>query len=288
MKSLVCLSLMRRRFYKLLLLYFFFFLIPSQAYNEESLVAEVGKEKITLKDYENRILLHEKSSSFQKKLQSLTPEGKKKILEEMIRDSLFYQDALNKGITLSEDTLKELELIKRRLLIKKYQEQIKKVSPVTEEELSEYYEKNKEEFMIPEKRKLTHIVVRTKAEAERLLSEIKNGKDFCDLAGEYNIDATKKKRGDLGWVKKGFMVKEFEEVAFRLDKGEISNVVKTKFGYHIIRVDDIKEEEQKRFEEVKPEIRKKIEELRLKEFEGHLREKYGVKVYEGYLRGGER
>jgi peptidyl-prolyl cis-trans isomerase C len=263
-----------------------FLRFAGKAYSEEKVVAEVGKEKITLKDYQEQVLQYEKSKSFQQKLQSLTPAGKKKILDGMVTDSLFYQAAMEKGLTLNEETLKEIELLKRRLLIRKYIEQALKEKPIEEAELRDYYEKNSERFVIPEKRKLSHIVVKTEQEAQKLLAEVKEGKDFGLLAEQNNTDATKKKKGDLGWVKKGAMVKEFEDAAFQLKKDEMSGIVKTRFGYHIIRMEDIKAQEQKKFEDVKADIRKKLEQQRIQELGSQLKDTYGVKVNEELIPGG--
>ena len=270
---------------KAVLLLTVFFCLSGPAYSQDQIVAEVGKEKITLKDYQEQVLQYEKSKSFQQKLQSLTPEGKKKILDGMVKDSLFYQAAMEKGLTLNEETLKEIELLKRRLLIRKYIEQALKEKPIEEAELRDYYEKNSERFVILEKRKLSHIVVKTEQEAQKLLAEVKEGKDFGLLAEQNNTDATKKKKGDLGWVKKGAMVKEFDDAAFQLKKGEMSGIVKTRFGYHIIRMENIREQEQKKFEDVKADIRKKLEQQKVQELESQLKDTYGVKVNEELIPG---
>jgi peptidyl-prolyl cis-trans isomerase C len=271
---------------KAVLLLTVFFCLSGPAYSQDQVVAEVGKEKITLKDYQEQVLQYERSKSFQQKLQSLTPEGKKKILDGMVKDSLFYQAAMEKGLTLNEETLKEIELLKRRLLIRKYIEQALKEKPVEEAELRDYYEKNSERFVIPEKRKISHIVVRTEQEAQKLLAEVKEGKDFGLLAEQNNTDATKKKKGDLGWVKKGIMVKEFDDAAFQLKKGEMSGIVKTRLGYHIIRIEDIKAQEQKNFEDVKADIRKKLEQQKVQDLGSQLKDTYGVKVNEEWILGG--
>lgn len=264
------------------------FCFSGVVYSEEQILAEVGDQKITLKDFQEMVLQYEKSKSFQGKLLALTPEGKKKILEEMIKNNLFYQAARDGGITLKEETEKEIELMRRQLLIRRYIEQELQKKPITDDDLKGYYDKHREEFTIPEQRKLTHVVVKMEQEAEKIAREIKAGKDFGSLAEQYNTDGTKKKKGDLGWVKKGVMVKEFENVAFQLKKGEISNIVKTKFGYHIIKVEDIKPQEQKKYEDVREEIRRKIRGERLKEIEEQLRDQYKVQINEELLSGGEK
>ena len=251
----------------------------------ENVVVEIGKYKITIDEFENELKRYGKSQSFRDKLDTLTEEGKKRVLENMIRENLFYIAGEEEGIKLSSEEEEQINRLKRYIIIRKYITEKLKEKPVTEEEMKDYYKKNKKEFVIPEKRKVSHIIVSDENKAKELLKKIKEGADFSQIAKENNIDGSKNRGGDLGWISKGYMIKEFEEVAFSLKKGEISDVIKTKFGYHIIKVEDIKPEEEKNFEEVKESIRKKIEEERIKQLEEDLKKKYNVKVnYEAILK----
>ena len=83
--------------------------------------------------------------------------------------------------------------------------------------------------------KASHILVKKHSEAVRILEEIKKGADFAELAKKYSMCPSGKKGGNLGFFQRGQMVKEFEQTAFSLRKGELSEVVKTQFGYHIIK-----------------------------------------------------
>lgn len=86
----------------------------------------------------------------------------------------------------------------------------------------------------------SHILVKTEAEAKAILEELKKGASFANLAGERSLCPSKRRGGDLGFFGRGKMVREFELAAFSMKKGEISPVVKTQFGYHVIRVTDTK------------------------------------------------
>ncbi|MBI4451113.1 peptidyl-prolyl cis-trans isomerase [Candidatus Woesearchaeota archaeon] len=85
----------------------------------------------------------------------------------------------------------------------------------------------------------SHILVKTEQEALNILFDLKRGAGFEDLAMKHSMCPSKKQGGSLGWFGRGMMVKEFENAAFSLKKGELSRPVKTQFGWHIIRADDV-------------------------------------------------
>jgi len=137
---------------------------------------------------------------------------------------------------------------------------------VTEKEILSFYEYNNEAYNQPKEVKARHILFKlgedalkeaedkVKKVAKEVLAKARQGGDFASLAEEYSEGPTKSKGGDLGYFKKGQMIPAFEEVAFKLKKGEISDLVRTQFGYHIIKVEDIKEAATKSLEEVRDEI----------------------------------
>ena len=89
--------------------------------------------------------------------------------------------------------------------------------------------------------KASHILVKTEEEAKKLLEEIKNGADFAKLASEHSMCPSGRDGGDLRFFGRGMMVKPFEDAAFALKKGEVSEPVETQFGWHLIKLTDIKE-----------------------------------------------
>ncbi|MCK9444833.1 MAG: peptidylprolyl isomerase [Tissierellaceae bacterium] len=129
---------------------------------------------------------------------------------------------------------------------------------ITDEEIEEYFDENRHEFIIQEQVKASHILVREENEANEIYSMIEDGEKFEDLAVEYSVDGSSIYGGDLGYFSRGEMVKEFEDTAFSLDIDEISRPIKSEFGYHIIKVFDKIEEKTPKLEDYKELIRDKI------------------------------
>nr|WP_308870983.1 peptidyl-prolyl cis-trans isomerase [Orenia metallireducens] len=137
------------------------------------------------------------------------------------------------------------------MLIQKLQQEVVDGVVITEEEVENYYEENKSKFKRPARVKARHILVTTddktdqeaKAKAKEVINKLKEGADFATLAKEYSEGPSAENGGDLGYFSKGQMVPAFEQAAFNLQVDEISEPVKTKFGYHIIKVEDKQEAE---------------------------------------------
>lgn len=141
---------------------------------------------------------------------------------------------------------------------------------VTEAEAKKFYEERAKQMATEEEVKAAHILVKSQEQANKIAQELIAGGDFAKLAAEHSIDpGSKDKGGELGFFGRGQMVKEFELVAFTMQKGETSQPVKTQFGYHIIRIDDRRKKDPPKFDDVKDEIlqrmaqQKKIEEAQL-------------------------
>ena len=147
---------------------------------------------------------------------------------------------------------------RQTLIFDKYRNKIMSETEITENDLRDYYNTHIDEYK-KEEIKASHILITTlndmgeqlteeetakkESDAQDILARIKQGEDFEALAKEYSDDkASASNGGDLGYFAKGVMVPEFEEAAFKLEKGQVSDVVKSSFGYHIIKVDDKREE----------------------------------------------
>ncbi len=161
---------------------------------------------------------------------------------------------------------------------------------VTEEELEEEYEKNKESFITPEQVKASHILItvtndmdvkekrKAKLEAEKILKEV-TPNNFKEMAKKYSQGPTSKAGGELGWFDKDSMVKEFADAAFTGVPGKIyGEIVETQFGYHVIYVEDKKEAGYMSLEDIKPSLEMEIlNDKRTKEYQNwieSLKEEY--------------
>ena len=138
---------------------------------------------------------------------------------------------------------------------------------VSPQDVQRYYDENEQQYSTPEQVRASHILLKTegkddaavKKQAEDLLAKIKAGADFAQLATKFSEDeASKAKGGDLDYFGKGQMVPEFDKVAFSLEPGQMSDVVKSQFGYHIIKVTDKKPASKRTLEEVRPQIEDQI------------------------------
>ncbi|WP_427339616.1 peptidylprolyl isomerase [Caloranaerobacter sp. DY30410] len=245
---------------------------------ESRVLATVNGKQITEKDVD--LLL--RNLGPQRAMQFYSEEGRKRLLDELINQELIYLDALESGLDSDEEFLAELEYMKQNLLkqfaVRKLLENIS----IEEEELVTFYSDNKEKFKKPETVRARHILVDTESEANKIIEEIKSGLNFEDAAKRYSKCPSKANGGDLGYFTRGKMVKEFENASFELEKGQMSEPVKTSFGYHIIEILDKKEEEISPFEAVKDQIKNQLiaakqNEVYFKKVE-ELRNIYEVKV----------
>jgi peptidyl-prolyl cis-trans isomerase C len=173
---------------------------------------------------------------------------------------------------------------------------------VSEADLKEFYTHNREQLGVPEQVKARHILVKVdpaasedekkqaKARAEAILAQAKAGEDFEKLARTYSDDQTSKtKGGDLGYFSPGRMVPEFEGAAFYTDPGQISDIVETKYGYHIIKVEDHIEARERSFEEMKEYIKEKLQQqlvmFKVQKYIAEAAAKAGMEVYSDRILG---
>jgi peptidyl-prolyl cis-trans isomerase C len=207
----------------------------------------------------------------------VTPEVKAQIKDEVIAREIFIQEAEKRGLAATDDYKAQMELARQTILIRQLFADFQKNSPVSEADLKAEYDKfaaanGGKEF------KARHILVEKEAEAKGVMDSLKKGQKFEDLAKKLSKDAgSGAKGGDLDWANPSNYVPEFAEALLKLNKGQTSAApVKSQFGYHIIRVDDVRTAQLPKFEEVKPQISQQLTQQKLAKFQEDLRTKAKV------------
>lgn len=220
------------------------------AVTDEKVVAVVGDEKITPEEF-NKIV-----SELPEQYRSMASEDPKQALEMIIEQKLLLKEAKSRDLDKSEDFKKRLDYVTEQILIQELlSNEIQQKASVNEEEAKQYYESHKSEFEEPEKIRASHILVDTEKEAKDILKQLKKGADFEALAKEKSKCPSKEQGGDLGFFTRGKMVKEFDDAAFSFEPGQMSGVVKTQFGYHIIKVVAKRPAGAKDYDEVKDSLK---------------------------------
>lgn len=215
---------------------------------------------------------------------SLAGDQKDKFLDEIINEKLFLKEAYRRGIDRNKEVRELLEEARKKIIIAKFiEEKVSKNTDVNDKEVEDFYNIHKNEFIVPVKYRASHILTATEQEAKDVLSKLNKGADFAGLAKEFSVDPSKTNGGDLGFFTEGQMIPDFEAACFKLEIGQASNIVRTQFGYHIIRLTDKKPAQARALNEVSDQIKrrlldtKKIEKLQdiIKELRASARIKKG-------------
>ena len=232
---------------------------------------------------------------------TVTPEKLKEVekdaLKELVKKHLLLQYAKKKGYKISDSIVEREEKKIRKafgskenfearlkrsnltydefrrelrndlLMQKLYDKEIR--TDLTDEDLRNYYEKNKYKFKVPEKIKIRLIYVRNNPtdpkgrekalkRAQEALEKIKGGKDFADIAAKYSNAMSRIKGGDMGFIHKGMLDEPIEKVAYSLKKGEMSDIVETPKGFYIVKLEEISPSVQLDFDQVKERLKKEL------------------------------
>lgn len=184
-----------------------------------------------------------------------TEQGKEQLLEQLISFELVHKYAEDENLSETEEYKSQLEILKKDLLIQAGVKNVLDAVTVTDEEVKAFYEGNPEMFKGEASVRAKHILVDNEEKAKEVKAAIDGGVSFEDAAKEHSNCPSSSQGGDLGFFTRGKMVPEFEEAAFTLAIGEVSNPVQTQFGYHLIKVEEKTKEAAKSFEEVKDQLK---------------------------------
>ena len=207
----------------------------------------------------------------------ITPEIENQIKEEVIAREIFMQEAQKRGLEASADYKAQMELARQTILIRELFADYQKNNPVTDAEIQAEYDK----FVAAnagKEYKASHILVAKEDEAKAIIASLKKGGKFEEIAKKQSKDPGSGARGgDLDWANPSSYVPEFTEALVKLEKGKLTQTpVKSQFGWHIIRLDDVRDAQLPKIDEVKPQIAQQLQQQKLAKFQEDLRAKAKV------------
>jgi len=297
--------MLKRKIFLFLTLQFMFFYLNAQQKQELetikaeviNIVARVNEHTITHNDLYQRLfrtngqqVLNQMINEFliedEGKIQKISV-SEKEITDKFneIKNQFVDEQNFNRWLSSQRITPEELksqirlQLLQNKLVIKA------KGIKITDKEIEDFFNQNRSHFDIPEQIRCRHILVKTKEQAEDLLIALKAGADFSIMAKAKSEDpATREKGGDIGFFTRGMLLPEFEEAAFKLKVGEISEPVQTKLGFHIIKLEEKKSARPAKLDK---ETKSKIENILVQnkissaipEYFDQLRQKSKIEIY---------
>lgn len=237
------------------------------------MLAKVGNAEITRDMLDNIIATIPEEN----RVPFLTPDGRKKILDEVISFTVLSQAARAEGIDKEPAVKTRLQYVQTEYLAREFfRRYVAKSAQISENELKAYYEKNISEFKPPEEIKARHILVPTEAQAKKLLEKIKGGADFVELAKKNSIDPAAAQGGRLQlpngneWLPKGTFEKGFEYVLFKIPVGEVGGPVKTQFGWHLLKMEGHRQPETLQYVQVRGLIKNRLQDQKYAELHKKL------------------
>lgn len=255
-------------------------------------IAKVNNIPITMEEMEQEInAFNAAVPADRPELKITTREQRLNYLKnEMVRRTLLYQDAMDKGLDRNAEVLEALDKTKMQLLVLELIKNETEKIDVTSKEIEDYYNNFKDQLKEPEERQIREIVVDREQDARDILIQLLQGGDFATIAKEKSKSSTSKQGGDLGFIPKGKKFAQFDEMAFSdtLDVGRISSIFKGPDGYYIIKLEAKKGGKQKTLSELWDDIKRGLtflkQQQKIEELIGKLSRDAKIEVYEGEIK----
>jgi peptidyl-prolyl cis-trans isomerase C len=199
------------------------------------------------------------------------------IKEELINREIIMQEATRSGFTKRPDLQQELDFVRQSVIVQAYLRDWVRQHPVADADVQKEYERAKQQTGTTEYR-ARHILVATEDEAKKLIAEIRGGAKFEDLAQKHSMDeGTRARGGDLDWNVPGTFDKEFAGAMVKLEKGAMTSApVRTRFGFHIIRLEDVRPVSFPAIAQVRPQIEQRLMQQRIDGLVREMRSKAKV------------
>jgi len=200
---------------------------------KEVVLASVGDTEIKVSDFDARI------ANLPARYREVVKRRKSEYLNELINDTLLYQEAVKRGLDDDEEVLKVIAEAEKKILIARLlKDEIDDALEISEAEINAFYEENADRYRTPELMRASHILVMSEEDARKVIEDHAAGVNFESLAKAKSMDPTAQRGGDIGYFPKGQLMPGFENACAELDVGEVSGIVRTSLGYHVIKLTD--------------------------------------------------
>lgn len=222
-------------------------------------VLKINERSYTAADLEREITQELRRAPREMQQLLASKEGQKQFLDRLVRRELLLQEAEKRKIGERPEVADQVAALRRDLMLRAIlQEEVSAKIAVEDKDAQEYFRAHPEEFS-GESVRARHILVKTEEEAKQILERLAKMEPFEELARTLSKDSgTASKGGDLEYFRREEMLPEFGKAAFALKAGEVSGVVKTPFGYHIIKLVDRKKGQPATYEQVKDQLRRRL------------------------------
>lgn len=241
----------------------------------EELFATVNGEQISTKEFDSFVTAISNGSITSDKL---TPEQRQQLTDRLIGIHVAAGEAVKAGVDKQPDTAVQLSLWRNNILSDAMVKQYTEKNPITDADIQAEYDT--QVAGMPREYKARHILVKTKAEADALLAQLKGGADFAALAKKNSQDpGSAANGGDLGWFAPGSMVKEFGDAVSQLENGKMTETpVQTQYGFHIIKLEESRSPAPPALADVKTQVESLVRNKRIEKYLEDLRKTAKVEV----------
>ena len=254
----------------------------------ETVLARVGGQNLSVADFRDVIISERRTGDSTRVMQSFTPEGQRRVLQQLIDARLLADGAREQKLDADPEVQRAVSRAVDAVLAESLiRVEIQKLN-LNDAALQHYYDTHPDQFRTAKRVKARHIVVYSRVEAEQVRAELRKGADFGEIAADRNTDASKPKRGELGWISRGVMVRPFEDAVFALPAGETSPIVQTFAGFHIIQVEEIDPGKLMPFGSVRERVRQQVVEEQISATKRALATKHSIWIDEAALKGALR
>jgi peptidyl-prolyl cis-trans isomerase C len=246
-------------------------------------VAQAAGSVVTYGQLRDVVVAERKKAIAEQRLDVFTPTEAADALDELVDVRLLAQSARDRGVDRRPDVASRIDAAVADVLAQAAVEDLIRTADLRSSALKAYYETHLEAFRTDPRVHLRHIVVRTRAEAEAAEAELRAGGEFAAIARARNVDATRDKGGDLGWIEPAVLSKTFREAVTPLAAGQTSAIVPSAAGFHLLHADAIDAGAAPPFDQITEQVRRRVVEERIHALTRELRGRYPVTVHRDLL-----